>query len=89
MSGRARSLSHKRIVIEVIPASLRIAILNTFILTLLLLITTPASSANIIIPVSVDDLLVVDCLLPGQIKRLGRLSTFVGARRPIKTTAND
>lgn len=36
-----------------------------------------------------DELLVVDCLLPGQIRRLGRQLTFLGARRAIKTTARD
>ena len=35
-----------------------------------------------------DDLLVVDCLLPGQIRQLGR-KTYLGARRPVKTTARD
>jgi hypothetical protein len=32
---------------------------------------------------------VVDCLLPGQIKRLGNQVTFVGRRRAEKTTARD
>ena len=35
-----------------------------------------------------DDLLVVDCLLPGQIRQLGR-KTYLAARRPVKTTAMD
>jgi predicted nucleic acid-binding Zn-ribbon protein len=33
-----------------------------------------------------EDLLVVDCLLPGQIRRLGSQATFMSARRPIRTT---
>ncbi|TQV73189.1 peptidase C14 [Aliikangiella marina] len=37
---------------------------------------------------SVSDLEVVDCLLPGQVKRLGT-TTFVTQRRPTKTTAAD
>jgi len=33
-----------------------------------------------------DKLLVVDCLLPGQVRRLGTSATYISARRPIKTT---
>ncbi len=36
-----------------------------------------------------EDLLVVDCLLPGQIRRLGNQAMFMGARRPIRTTQAD
>lgn len=36
-----------------------------------------------------DKLYVVDCLLPGQIRRLGAQMTFLTARIPIKTTAVD
>ena len=32
---------------------------------------------------------VVDCLLPGQIRRLGQHATYVTARRPIRTTVED
>lgn len=35
-----------------------------------------------------DKLLIVDCLLPGQVRRLGTAATFVTARRPIKTTVS-
>jgi len=34
-----------------------------------------------------DELLVVSCLLPGQIRQLGSRTTYVSARRPTKTTA--
>ncbi|EAW42322.1 TPR repeat, SEL1 subfamily protein [marine gamma proteobacterium HTCC2080] len=37
---------------------------------------------------SVSDLQVVDCLLPGQVRRLGQ-SRYITARRPIMTTAGD
>ena len=37
---------------------------------------------------SVDDLHIVDCLLPGQVRRLGNAS-YLAARRPIRTTAVD
>ncbi|MCK5665345.1 MAG: hypothetical protein KAI17_17780, partial [Thiotrichaceae bacterium] len=33
--------------------------------------------------------LIVDCLLPGQVRKMGKLSTYISPRRPIKTsTAN-
>jgi len=37
----------------------------------------------------VDKLLVVDCLLPGQVRRLGAKLTYLTPRRPAKTTAGD
>lgn len=36
-----------------------------------------------------DDLMIIDCLLPGQVKKLGSHTTYLTARRPIKTTATD
>lgn len=36
-----------------------------------------------------EDLLIVDCLLPGQIRSLGRQATFMSARRPIRTSQSD
>lgn len=36
-----------------------------------------------------EDLLIVDCLLPGQIRSLGRQATYLSARRPIRTTQSD
>src|SRR5207342_3955636 len=36
-----------------------------------------------------EDLLIVDCLLPGQIRSLGRMATYMSARRPISTTQAD
>jgi hypothetical protein len=36
-----------------------------------------------------EDLLIVDCLLPGQMRKLGRSTTFMSARRPIRTTQAD
>ena len=38
---------------------------------------------------SADDLLVVDCLLPGQVRQLGTRLTYVSARRPVQTTVHD
>src|SRR5262245_65202737 len=39
-------------------------------------------------PGRAEELFVVDCLLPGQVRKLGRM-TFLTPRRPIKTTAQD
>jgi hypothetical protein len=36
-----------------------------------------------------EDLLIVDCLLPGQVRKLGRSSSFMSARRPVRTTQAD
>jgi len=36
-----------------------------------------------------DGYMVVDCLLPGQVRQLGREARFLTARRPIKTTESD
>jgi TPR repeat protein len=36
-----------------------------------------------------DKLLIVDCLLPGQIRKLGTSITYISARRPIRTPAFD
>ena len=36
-----------------------------------------------------DDFVTIDCLLPGQMRRLGTAVTFVTARRPTRTTAED
>ena len=38
---------------------------------------------------SVEQLMVVDCLLPGQVRQLGSKFTYLSPRRPIKTTATD
>src|SRR5262245_23197753 len=40
-------------------------------------------------PNSVGELFVVDCLLPGQIRKLGRSMIYLTPRQPVKTTAQD
>jgi Caspase domain/Sel1 repeat len=40
-------------------------------------------------PGKAEDFLVVDCLLPGQVRQLGRQMTYLTARRAIKTSAGD
>ncbi len=40
-------------------------------------------------PGQIDDLYVVDCLLPAQVRKLGQIATYLAARRAIKTSALD
>jgi len=40
-------------------------------------------------PGSTDAYEVVDCLLPGQIRQLGTMTTYVTERRPVRTTQED
>ena len=40
-------------------------------------------------PQSPEDLMIVDCLLPQKVRRLGRNNTYLAPRRPIRTTAVD
>lgn len=41
------------------------------------------------VPEAADELLIVDCVLPGQLRQLGRRTTYLSARRAIRTTAVD
>ncbi len=36
-----------------------------------------------------EDVMIVDCLLPGQVRKLGRVSTYMSARRPVRTSQAD
>lgn len=36
-----------------------------------------------------DSLFIIDCLLPGQVRKLGQNAMYLTARRPIKTTASE
>lgn len=38
---------------------------------------------------NIEDALIVDCLLPGQIRRLGTQANYLTARRPVKTSTLD
>lgn len=50
---------------------------------------TVVSTATSAKPADVDKLLVVDCLLPGQIRKLGSSLTYLTPRRPLRTSALD
>jgi hypothetical protein len=39
--------------------------------------------------IKIDDLMIVDCLLPGQVRQMGTEFTYLSARRPIRTSAKD
>lgn len=47
------------------------------------------SGSGVAAPSDADTLLIVDCLLPGKVQRLGTAATYVRARKAIKTTAAD
>lgn len=49
----------------------------------------PSDAAKAPSSQNADDLMIIDCLLPGQVKKLGANATYLSARRPIKTTATD
>ncbi|MEM1090432.1 MAG: caspase family protein [Pseudomonadota bacterium] len=39
--------------------------------------------------IKVDDLFIVDCLLPPQVRQMGQRFTYLAARKPIRTSAKD
>jgi len=51
----------------------------------------PAGSASspAVSPRPGDEMLVVDCLLPGQIRSLGQRTTYASPRRPVRVTARE
>lgn len=51
--------------------------------------TAPADNAATEGRKDVQDLYIVDCLLPGQVRQLGAGRTFLSPRRPTRTTAAD
>ena len=62
--------------------------ISGFILALSFLLLSPAH-ADQEAPRDVDQPLLVDCLLPGQIRSLGRVATYITQKRTIKTTVRD
>lgn len=79
------------------PVSIRFSIL-IWLLTLIAVASCRAPDTGTVnqmssalpgvIAANPDAFLEVDCLLPGQVRKLGS-AVFVGPRRPLKTTAND
>src|ERR1041385_2787332 len=58
-------------------------------LTLAAGVLAPAPRAAAVAPRNPEDLLIVDCLLPGQVRKLGASAMFMSARRPLRTTQSD
>jgi hypothetical protein len=50
---------------------------------------TQNNNTNSVTTGQAEDLFIVDCLLPSQVRRLGQIATYLTARRAIKTTALD
>ncbi len=74
--------------------TLFVAILTSLILSLGCQTTDPTSPEGLkalegFKPQDTDKLFVVDCLLPGQVRKLGTQMTYLTARRAIKTTAGE
>ena len=65
------------------------AILTTGLLSACVKQSSVGTSDTASRAVTADDLLVVDCLLPGQVRQLGSRLTYLTARRPIQTSAHD
>ena len=72
-----------------------------FVLTLIVVaataacVSTPYTNGGNVAPAGandfhkIDDLVLVDCLLPGQIRQLGTRMTYLAPRRRVKTTRSD
>lgn len=54
-----------------------------------LLAPTPGGYAAVESTTTADRWLIVDCLLPGQVRKLGGQATFLTARRPVKASASE
>ncbi len=54
-----------------------------------LLLAALATSVDAAEPLHPDDVAIVDCLLPGQVRQLGRKLTYLTPRRPVRTAAYD
>ncbi len=70
-----------------IPTRLFVFILSAALVVLAGVLPAPATAKPG--PRNSEDLLIVDCLLPGQVRKLGRQATFMSARRPIRTAQSD
>jgi len=57
---------------------------------LVVMLNACATTENLSLPATVntDDLMIVDCLLPPQVRQLGTKMVFLSSRQPIKTSAS-
>jgi len=58
--------------------------IGAFMATIIMAISAQSATA---LGISVESLIVVDCLLPGQVRQLGPTNRYITPRRPIKTSA--
>lgn len=68
-----------------LPAFLRYSALTC---AAVLILGIPAEPSRAAVR-NAEDLLIVDCLLPGQVRKLGRMASYMSARRPIRTNQAD
>jgi len=62
---------------------------TTTVLMVLSALSAPPASATDDPSRDVDKLMIVDCMLPGKVMRLGTGARYMSARRPVKTTGAD
>lgn len=68
----------------------RVGGVSALLLSLLMVWSAqPALAAAQAASSGADDLMIVDCLLPQKVRRLGRNNTYLAPRQPIRTTAAD
>ena len=68
--------------------TLKTSMLSLAIASTMVLVALPVSAPRASIR-NAEDMMIVDCLLPGTVRKLGKVSTYMSARRPIRTTQSD
>ncbi len=71
-----------------ISASYRSMLLSCACVLMLSACATPQEKWTSV-PTNTDDLMIVDCLLPPQVRQLGTKMVFLTSRQPIKTSASE
>ena len=71
-----------------VPNTLQASALSVAIAATMVLAAVPVEAPQASIR-NAEDMMIVDCLLPGTVRKLGKMSTYMSARRPIRTTQSD
>ena len=71
-----------------VPNTLQASALSVAIAATMVLVALPVEAPKASIR-NAEDMMIVDCLLPGTVRKLGKMSTYMSARRPIRTTQSD
>ena len=71
-----------------VPNALQANALSVAIAATMVLVAVPVDAPRASIR-NAEDMMIVDCLLPGTVRKLGKMSTYMSARRPIRTTQSD